>query len=510
VPSELSHLSDPRDLAEARLVIASLQDQLQQSQREVASLHHQLDVMCRRLFGRKADRVDPRQLALALEQLANEPGDASAPIEMDSGETPVRAHQRKRTPGRRPLSTDLPRQVVVIDVSDADKRCACGQIKVCIGEDVAEKLEYTPATLHVVATKRPKYACPRCHDGVVQAPPPVQAVQKAVAAEGLLAHVVVSKYVDHLPLHRQEGIFARHGVDVSRTTLCDWVSEVARALAPIGEQLRKEVLAGDYLQTDDTPVTVLREDGSSFKGRLWVYLDPIGRHVVFDATASRERAGPEAVLATFAGALQADAYSGYDRLFTTGRVVELACWAHARRGLVDALPVAPEAALLIGLVRRLYEIEREAKNLSPDARRLLRQQQSVPVLARIDEVRRDLTSRVLPKSPLGEALKYLDHQWVALNRYVEDGRFFIDNNGAERQLRVVAVGRKNWLFAGSMNGAHRAALLYSLVQSCRLVGVSPFEYLRDVLLRVATHPHRLIDQLTPKAWATHFGKSAAA
>jgi transposase len=165
---------------------------------------------------------------------------------------------------------------------------------------------------------------------------------------------------------------------------------------------------------------------------------------------------------------------------------------------------------LIGLVRRLYEIERDAKNLSPDARRLLRQQQSVPVLARIDEVRRDLPSRVLPKSPLGEALKYLDHQWVALNRYVEDGRFFIDNNGAERQLRVVAVGRKNWLFAGSMNGAHRAALLYSLVQSCRLVGVSPFEYLRDVLLRVATHPHRLIDQLTPKGWATHFGTSAAA
>src|SRR5947207_5289170 len=322
------------DLPTARAVIASLQDQLTKSQREVAALRHQLDVLCQRLFGKKSERVDPRQLQLALEQLANEPGPVTEPIEMDSGETPVRGHQPRRPTGRRPLPADLPRQRVEIDLPDADRVCACGHAKTRIGESVSEKLEYHPARFVVIETVRAKYACPHCHDGVVEASAPPQAVEKSLAGEGLLAHVVVSKYVDHLPLHRLEGIFAREGIDLARTTLCGWVAAVASALTPIGEQLRRELVAADYLQTDDTTITVLDERGASFKGRVWTYLDPLMHQVVFDATTTHERDGPAAFLADFRGKLQADAYSGYDGLYQRGRVIEIGCWAHVRRRFV--------------------------------------------------------------------------------------------------------------------------------------------------------------------------------
>jgi transposase len=383
-------------------------------------------------------------------------------------------------------------------------------MKTRMGESVSEKLEYQPASFVVIATARLKYACPHCQAGVTEAPAPPQAVEKSLAAEGLLAHVVVSKYVDHLPLHRLAGIFARQGVELSRTTLCDWIADVATALMPIGEQLRREVTAVTYLQTDDTPVTVLDDRGGSFKGRLWTYLDPLGRQGVFDATATHERAGPEAFLTGFRGSLQADAYPGYDALYRSGHVLEIGCWAHGRRRFVEAFMTDPQAARMVALIQQLYDVERAGAELDPDARRALRHEQSVPLLTHIDGVRQELARSVRPKSPLGDALRYLTNQWAALQRYVDDGRVAIDNNRAENQLRVVAVGRKNWLFAGSMTGAHRAALLYSLVQSCKLVDVPPFDYLKDVLLRVATHPQRLIHQLTPKAWAATVGRRAAA
>ena len=498
------------DLPTARALIATLQEQLTKSQREIAALRHQLDVLCRRLFGKSSEKVDPNQLTLALELLANEPGAVTEPIEMDAGETPVRGHQRPRPTGRRPLPPHLARRRVDLDVAEADKICACGHAKTRIGESVSEKLEYAPASFVVIETARAKYACPHCHDGVVEAAAPPQAVEKSLAGEGLLAHVVVSKYVDHLPLHRLAGIFARDGVDLSRTTLCGWIADVAHALAPIGDQLRREITAATYLHTDDTPVTVLGAQGGSFKGRLWTYLDPLGQQVVFDATATHERAGPEAFLAPFAGALQADAYAGYDALYRSGRVVEIGCWAHARRRFVEALTTDPQAALIVALIQQLYQVERAGTDLAADARRLLRREQAVPLLARIDTVCQDLARTVLPKSPLGDAVRYLTNQWAALQRYVEDGRLAIDNNRAENQLRVVAVGRKNWLFAGSLEGARRAALLYSLVQSCKLVHVPPFDYLKDVLLRVATHPHARIGELTPKGWAATTGRHAAA
>jgi transposase len=327
-------------------------------------------------------------------------------------------------------------------VPEADKHCACGQVKTRIGASVSEKLEYVPASLRVIETARLKYACPHCHAGVVEAPAPPQAVEKSLAAEGLLAHVVVSKYVDHLPLYRLERSFLRQGVDLSRSTLCGWVADVATALAPIGDELRRQVSAATYLQTDDTPITILEPAGGSRKGRLWTYLDPIGRQVVFDATPTHERDGPAALLATFTGDLQADAYTGYDALYARGRIREIACWAHARRGFVEALTTDVRAALMVALIQQLYQVERAGADLEADARRVLRQAESIPVLAKIAAEREQLACTVLPKSPLGDALRYLTNQWAALQRFTEDGRLAIDNNRAENQLRVVALGRR--------------------------------------------------------------------
>ena len=498
------------DLTTARAVIADLQAALGRAEQENTLLRQKLDILCHKLFGKKSESVSADQLRLAFAQLAEELKPREEPTEMDTGERPGKQHRRPLRPtGRRPLPTSLPRQRVEIDVPEADKLCACGTPKARIGETVAEKLDYVPASVRVIETVRPKYACPRCHDGVTEAPAPPQAVERSLATEGLLAHVVVSKYLDHLPLYRLERIFQREHLDLSRATLCGWVADVATALAPIGDELQRQVTAANYLQTDDTPITILDETGSR-KGRIWTYLDPLVPQVVFDATPTHERDGPERFLAVFAGDLQADAYTGYDALYRTGRIRELGCWAHARRGFVEALSTDARAARMIELIQQLYQIERAMAAEGAEVRQTCRVEQSAPILAAIRVERDALAAAVLPKSPLGEAVRYLTNQWDALQRFVEDGRFRIDNNGAENQLRGVAIGRKNWLFAGSFAGAQRAALLYSLVQSCLLVDVSPFDYLKDVLLRVATHPQRLIKQLTPKGWAETFSHHLAA
>jgi transposase len=506
-----SGIPKPRDLNEALNVIATLHEQLQKSQREVELLRHRLDALCRRLFGKKSEKVNPNQLQLAFE-LLGEMGSSSAPLELDSGEgiAKVKVKSHHRSKGRRPLPKELPRERVVVDVEEVEKTCACGRTKDKIGESLTEKLEYVPSSFFVRETVRPKYACPRCHDGVSEAPAPAQALEKSIAGEGLLAHVVVSKYADHTPLHRLEGIFARHGVEISRATMCDWVGDVADAVQPIVNRMKQEITQVDYLQTDDTPVKVLAYRNEGFKGRLWAYLDPIGRQVVFDATRSHEGKGPEEFLADFEGYLQADAYSGYDELYKSKRIVEVGCWAHGRRRFVESLPTDTRAAPVLALVQKLYQKEHDFSELSAAERANKRQEHSKPILDQLDELRKELERIVLPKSPLGEALGYIRNQWTALNRFLEDGRLRIDNNGAEYQLRAVAIGRKNWLFAGSFEGARRAATLYSLVQSCRLASIDPFVYFRDVLLRVATLPQGQIGDLTPRMWATTLAKQSAA
>jgi transposase len=505
-----AHL-DEMALLRARLdEMELLRAQLVGRDRQIRALQAKLDELARRVFGKKSEKLDPRQLRLALDLLASavELSPEGEPIESDSGESlPPSPRKKSKSHGRRPLPRNLPRRQVVVDLPESEKRCARGHDLQRIGQSVSEKIDFVPASYTVVETVVPRYSCPKCHDGVKSAKAPAQAVEKGLAAEGFIAQVVVSKYADHLPLHRQARILARQGLDFRRSTLCDLVEAAAKALQPIAEELRRQVLSTDYVQTDDTSIVVLEPDeGGSIKGRVWTYLDPLGGRVSFDATRTHERKNVEHFLGGYKGYLQADAYSGYDALFRDGTVIEVGCWAHARRRFVLALEGGePLAATILSLVQQLYRVEREAGELSFDDRRKLRQERSVPILAEIDTKRRVLAENALPKSPLGDALRYLDNQWTALNRYVHDGRLRPDNNGAESQLRAVAVGRKNWLFAGSMAGAHRAAVLYSLIQSCKLASVEPFAYLRDVLLRVATHPHARIAELTPKAWAAIYG-----
>ena len=332
---------------------------------------------------------------------------------------------------------------------------------------------------------------------------PALPIEKGRPGTGLLSHILVSKYADHLPLHRQEGIFKRHGLDIRRSTMCDWVGQSADLLRPLVKEMKRQILLSTKIHTDDTPVPVRNGPRKQIrKGYLWVYID-VKNNVVFDYTPTRARDGPVAFLGDYAGYLQADAYAGYDAVFEKGWATEVGCWSHARRKFYDAKETDParghEMLVLIG---RLYEIERQAKDEKRNATetKALRQEYSRPILDRIRQRMETFSMEVLPKSQMGQAIGYARGQWQALTRYLEDGILEIDNNLSERTLRMVVLGRKNWLFAGHDNGAQRAAIIYSLIASCKLCHIDPFAYLQDVLERVSIHPASRIEELTPPHW----------
>jgi transposase len=502
-------MATPSDLLTLEALVAELTEQVANVQRENARLRHQLDGALRQLYGRKTERWQPPvpeqgQLPLAGEAAQSEESAASSdddeegPPAVPTGSAPT-----KRRRGRTPIPRNLPRSRTVIEPSEAARTCSrCTTTKTCIGSDVTEELDYTPAVLRVHEIVRPKYACPHCAGGVVQAAMPARPIDQGRPGPGLLAHVVTAKFADHLPLHRLEGIFGRGGLRVSRRTLCDWVAAVAELVEPIVKVLHASVKASPFVYSDDTPITVQdrHHPGGSRRAYVWVYGGESG-DLVYDYTPSRSREGPERMLDGYRGYLQADAYSGYETLFASGRIVEVACWAHARRYVRDAVATALQPATrLLALIRRLYAVERAAHDFDPQARQARRQEESQPILDELNDTVVSLAGSCLPKSPLAEALGYVRRQWVALTRYVEDGRLSIDNNAAERALRRVAVGRKNWLFAGSDAGGRRAAILYSLIGTCQLIGVEPFAYLRDVIGKIPSHPNRRLLELTPRGW----------
>jgi len=355
----------------------------------------------------------------------------------------------------------------------------------------------------VVIHVRFTYACRACEETVVTAPRPAAPIEKGRPGPGLLAQVITAKYADHLPLTRQVDIFTRHGVTLSRQTLCDWVAAAADLLTPVYEDLTATVLASAVLHTDDTPVPVLdRARTETRPGRLWVYVgDGRPADIMYDYTADRSRAGPLAILGNFRGHLQADASAGYDALYATGRIVEVGCWAHARRYFWDAKASEPVRGLpALAFIQQLYAVEAAAKGLDADTRRARRQADALPVLGRFKLWLDEQADRVLPKSPIGEAIGYARAQWTALTRYCENGALAIDNNAAERALRRVCTGRKNWLFCGSDEGGKRAAILYSLVATCKAHGIDAWAYLRDVLERIPTLPNSRRAELLPRNW----------
>jgi hypothetical protein len=345
----------------------------------------------------------------------------------------------------------------------------------------------------------------------VQGEKPAQPIEKGLAGPGLLAHVITNKYCDHLPLHRQESIFARHGVHLSRKTLCDWVGQSAWLLEPVVKAMRREVLKSYSIHSDDTPVPV-QECGKTHRAYLWVYIgDAQHPYTIYDFTWTRSRDGPLKFLRGYKGHLQADAYSGYEALYVDGDILEVGCWAHARRKFFEAKQTAPVTAHQAMLrIKALYAVEREAKEHMTRhgddtdaalAKRLsLRQEQAVPVLETLNAWLHEQQQHQLPKSPVAQAIQYTLNNWTALVRYADDPRLEIDNNAAERALRSVVVGRNNWLFAGSARGGRTAATLYSLIATAKRHGLDPFAYLRDLLARIPTHPQRQIDSLFPDRW----------
>jgi transposase len=465
---------------------------------DVDDLNKQLAWYKRYVFGRRSEKLDPSQLIL----FEDDKADTEDSPQETSVDDPKKHNSNHK--GRRPLPTDLPRERIEHHPPKEQQVCSeCGHHKEIIGEEITEQLDYVPASFVVRQHVRYKYACKHCQEGVCIADLPAFPIEKGRPGCGLLAHVLTSKYADHLPLHRMEGIFARHGVDIQRSTLCGWVGASAELLYPVVKELHRQILESAKIHTDDTPVPVQVQGlKKTRKGYLWVYIGE-GNNVVFDYTSTHCREGPIAFLGDYDGFVQADAYQGYDKLFAKGKCTEVGCWAHARRKFFDAKESDPSRAYqMLAWIRELYDAEHQAKEeeLDPVGIVKLRQQSSKPILEKIHFHLEGWSKQVLPKSPMGKAVTYASGQWIALNRYVAHSILSIDNNLAERVLRMVVIGRKNWLFAGSDNGGKRAAIIYSLVASCKLCGIDPFVYLRDVLDRVSTHPASRIGELTPSHW----------
>jgi len=416
----------------------------------------------------------------------------------------VRGHRRRRK--NRQIDWDkLPQIRHEHDLSEEEKNCSCcGRRMDCISEDITRELELQPAKLEAHIHVRPKYACRRCQDGVSAAPLPPRPIPGGIAGPGLIAEVCVGKFGDHLPLYRLEDILTRYGVYISRSTLCDWMKAVASLFRPLYELQCQRVLQSSLMWTDDTRVTVLGGEKGSFKGYFWTYIgDERNPYSVYDFTASRSRDGPASFLEGYSGYLHADAFTGYDAMFLDigSNVVEVACWAHARRKFLDAASSNPrEAHQVLEWIRQLYDVEDRAHDLSADARRELRAREAMPVLDKIETYLAKLAPSALPKSTLGKAVTYARNQWQALRRYTEDGRLTIDNNLSERTLRHQAVGRKNWLFLGSEAAGPRAAVLYTIMAGAKRHRIEPWAYVRDLLLRLNADDLRL-EEMLPDRWA---------
>ncbi len=481
---------------------------------EIEKLKFQIAKLRRMQFGRSSERISRQieQLELRLEELeTGEAADATCTEASDPSPMPP-APERTR-PKRKPLPDHLPRQEVVHQPAD-NGACTCpecGGKMARLGEDVTEVLDYVPGHFEVIRHVRPKYACAAC-DAITQAPPPPMPTPRGRATPATLAHLLVAKYCDHLPLYRQSEIYAREGVDLDRSTLCDWVGQAAWLLDPVAVTIRRHVFAAEKIHGDDTTVPVLAPGlGRTKTGRLWVYVRddrPFAGEAAPAAAYfySPDRGGehPAAHLATFTGMLQADGYAGFEALYHPARtkpgpITEVACWAHCRRKIFDAWedtksPVAKQA---LDRIAAIYAIEARARFV-PVAERVAHRTETAPLLDAFFAWADTTLARLSAKSALAEAFRYIIKRRLALSRFVTDGRLEADNNIAENAMRAIAVGRKNYLFAGSDSGGERAALLYTIVQTAKLNALNPEAYLKDILTRIADgHPINRIAELVP-------------
>ncbi len=492
----------PNDVALCHAMIGQLVDSNQTLQRRLTQLEHHLAIVLRAHCGPRSEKLDPAQLALFETTPSTEDEPASEPLTENTIPEDAVPQRKRGGGGRKSLPKDLPRKRLEYPLPPEQLPCSCcGQQRTKFGEDVSEQLEFVPASLFVIEHVRFKYACSHCQEQVAIADKPPQPIDKGLPGPGLLSILTTSKFGDHLPLYRLEDIFARYGVELSRSTMCGWLKQVGKLVWPLYDLMRRRVLRSRVIHTDDTKVPVLDPSLSHTRnGRFWVYVgDPLHPYVVFDYTRSRERDGPAQFLAGYEGYVQADAFSAYDGIYTesNGKIVEVACWAHARRKFFDVREQSPRLAHeALARIGKLYELERELKKLCLEDWQELtlderwsriaaaRQEHSRPRLAALRTWLDAAAQETLPKSPIRQAINYALNQWAALTRYCEHGALAIDNNAAERAVRPCAIGRKNWLFCGNDDGGRTAAILYSMTATAKRHGLDPFAWLRDVFTKL--------------------------
>ncbi len=474
----------------------------------VHELEHQNGLLRRQLFGQKSEKLV--QVSDEAEQMVfnlfDEPVETPA---MKEAETEDISYRRtKPNKNRNPIPDSLFCEEVIIEPSKEEKTCSCcGSEKVVIGREENKVLDIIPQQIFARNYIRPKYACKKCpEEGVVIAPPPARPIDKSIAESGLLAYVMVSKYIDHLPLYRLEQIFTRYNIRISRSTMSGWVDQIHLMLEPLIFQMKALILASNYIQADETTIKVQEKNPKKkakkcHLGYLWPYTD--GENILFEYKAGRGREGPLKFLGEFEGYLQTDGYAGYNEVVNKNGITHLICWAHVRRKFFDAREYDSEKAnTILKAIGKLYAIEKTCRdNEYTDEKRYELRQEKAPAI--LQEMKKLLDAYLLittPKSPIGKAVTYTLNYWHKLDNYLLDGILEIDNNRIENKIRPVALGRKNWLFAGSEAGAERAALFYSLFGTCVINGVNPFHYLKDVLERINTHPQNRIQELLPAQW----------
>jgi transposase len=509
------------ELARKELEIAATAAEIHAKTLHIEKLKMQLAALRRARFGRSSEKLDHEieQLELLIgeleENVAADEARARAPDPATGGDPaqPVNPRSR-RQPVRTPLPSHLPRQTVVHEPPCTCAGCG-GTTFSRIGADEREVLEYVPASFKVIRHVRPKLSCRAC-ETIMQAPMPTLPIERGRPGPGLIAHVLVSKFCDHQPLHRQSGIYAREGVELDRATLADWVGQAEFLLAPLAEAIGRHVRAGPVLHADDTTVPVLAPGrGKTKTGRLWVVVrdqGPWGSDVppaaFYRYSADRKAIHAEALLGSCRGFLHADGYSGFDRLYRPVKpggeppLIEVACWSHARRGFYEvhhatASPIALEA---LERIAALFAIERAMRGQPPERRAAVRQEHARPTLEQLKAFLETSLRQVSGKSALAKAIRYALSRWKALTRYISDGRLEMSNNAAERAMRSPVLGRRNYLFCGSDAGGQRAACIYTIIETCKLNDIDPQAYLADILSRIADHPIQRIDELLPWRW----------